>query len=125
AVQQLGEEFLDPDNAGGFVEIVPVSVRGDVQIDTVANVLTKYIPRSPALYPDGEITDEPDDIMVAELVREAALEDVFDELPHSLAVLVNEMEARNSEDSHESLLDIFAEIYVERDSQKGIIIGKG
>lgn len=125
AVQQLGEEGLTPDNGEGFAEIVPVSVKGDVQVDTVVEVLTKYLPQSPPLYPDGEITDEPDDIMVAELIREAALEDVFDELPHSLAVVVNEMTERDGEPGEQAITDIYAEIYVERDSQKGIIIGKG
>lgn len=125
AVQQLGEEALTPDNGEGFAEIVPVSVKGDVQVDTVVEVLTKYLPQSPPLYPDGEITDEPDDIMVAELIREAALEDVFDELPHSLAVVVNEMTERDGEPGEQAITDIYAEIYVERDSQKGIIIGKG
>src|SRR5699024_1885134 len=94
AVQQLGEDILTPDTGEGFTEIVPVSVQGDVQVDTVVEVLTKYLPKSPALYPDGEVTDEPDDIMVAELIREVVLEDVFDELPHSLAVVVTEMGLR-------------------------------
>lgn len=124
AVQHLGEELLG-DDTDGFAEIVPVSVKGDVQIDTVVGVLTKYLPQSPALYPDGEITDEPDDIMVAELIREAALEDVFDELPHSLAVVVSEMGPREDGPEADPIVDIYAEIYVERDSQKGIIIGKG
>ena len=125
AVQQLGEELLTPETGEGFVEIVPVSVKGDIQVDTVLGVLTKYMPASPALYPDGEITDEPDDIMVAELIREAALEDVFDELPHSLAVVVTEMGLREGTAENNPITDIYAEIYVERDSQKGIIIGKG
>lgn len=125
AVQHLGEEVLTPETGEGFVEIVPVSVKGDVQVDTVVDVLTKYLPKSPPLYPDGEITDEPDDIMVAELIREAALEDVFDELPHSLAVVVNEMGTREGEPDDNPITDIYAAIYVERDSQKGIIIGKG
>lgn len=125
AVQQLGEDVLSTENGEGFAEIVPVSVKGDVQVDTVVEVLTKYLPQSPPLYPDGEITDEPDDIMVAELIREAALEDVFDELPHSLAVVVNEMAEREGEPGEKPITDIYAEIYVERDSQKGIIIGKG
>ena len=125
AVQQLGEEMLTPDGGEGFAEIVPVSVTGDVQVDTVVKVLTKYLPQSPPLYPDGEITDEPDDVMVAELIREAALEDVFDELPHSLAVVVNEMTERDVDPGEAAVTDIYAAIYVERDSQKGIIIGKG
>ena len=125
AVQQLGEELLDAEPGNGFAEIVPVSVKGDVQVDTVLEVLTKYLPKSPALYPEGEITDEPDDVMVAELIREAALEDVFDELPHSLAVVVTEMGLRDSEADGPPITDIYEEIYVERDSQKGIILGKG
>ena len=125
AVQQLGEDILTPDTGEGFTEIVPVSVQGDVQVDTVVEVLTKYLPKSPALYPDGEVTDEPDDIMVAELIREAALEDVFDELPHSLAVVVTEMGLREDEPEDQPITDIYAAIYVERDSQKGVIIGKG
>jgi len=124
AVQHLGEELLTPETGEGFAEIVPVSVKGDIQVDTVLDVLTKYLPASPALYPDGEITDEPDDVMVAELIREAALEDVFDELPHSLAVVVTEMGLRPGTEDN-PISDIYAEIYVERDSQKGIIIGKG
>lgn len=125
AVQQLGEEVLTPQSGEGFAEIVPVSVRGDIQVDTVLEVFTKYLPQSPPLYPDGEITDEPNDVMVAELIREAALEDVFDELPHSLAVVVTEMVEGEAEPGEEPITDIYAEIYVERDSQKGIIIGKG
>ena len=124
AVQQLGEDILTPDTGEGFTEIVPVSVQGDVQVDTVVEVLTKYLPKSPALYPDGEVTDEPDDIMVAELIREAALEDVFDELPHSLAVVVTEMGLREDEPEDQPITDIYAAIYVER-IVKGIIIGKG
>jgi len=124
AVQHLGEEFLTQHKDAGFSDIVPVSVTGNVQVDTVLDVLTTYLPESPPLYPDGDITDEPDDIMIAELIREAALEDVFDELPHSLAVVVTEMQQRDS-DGTAALTDIYAEIYVERDSQKGIIIGKG
>jgi len=124
AVQHLGEELLTPETGEGFAEIVPVSVKGDIQVDTVLDVLTKYLPASPALYPDGEITDEPDDVMVAELIREAALEDVFDELPLSLAVVVTEMGLRPGTEDN-PISDIYAEIYVERDSQKGIIVGKG
>jgi len=124
AVQHLGEEFLTQHDDAGFSDIVPVSVAGNVQVDTVLNVLTTYLPESPPLYPDGDITDEPDDVMIAELIREAALEDVFDELPHSLAVIVSEMQQNDSAGTA-GLTTIYAEIYVERDSQKDIIIGKG
>ncbi len=85
------------------------------------------LPLGPALYPDGEVTDEPEDVLIAELVREAALEGVHDELPHSIAVVVEEMAEREqaADDPRVPLLEIQVQLYVERDSQKGIIIGKG
>src|SRR5699024_1598566 len=124
AVQHLGADFLTQHKGAGLSDIVPVSVTRNVQVETVMDALTTYFPDSPPLYPAGDITAEPDDITIAELIREAALEDVFDELPHSLAVVVTEMQQRDS-DGTAALTDIYAEIYVERDSQKGIIIGKG
>jgi GTP-binding protein Era len=80
------------------------------------------LPAGPAYYPDGELTDEPEEILMAELIREAALEGVRDELPHSLAVLIDEVNPREGRDD---LIDVYAVLYVERDSQKGIVIGKG
>jgi GTP-binding protein Era len=80
------------------------------------------MPEGRPLYPDGELTDEPERVMVAELIREAALEGVRDELPHSIAVLVEDMRPREGRDD---LVDIEAVMYVERDSQKGIVIGVG
>jgi GTP-binding protein Era len=104
-----------------WAEIVPVSsVSGD-QVDLLADLLLAQMPEGPPLYPDGELTDEPEETLVAELVREAALEGVRDELPHSIAVVVEEM--RPSED-RDDLLEVDAVIHVERDSQKGIVIGK-
>jgi len=75
------------------------------------------------LKPEGELTDEPEAVMVAELIREAALEGVHDELPHSIAVVVDEMVPREGRPADNPLLDVHASLYVERDSQKGIIIG--
>ena len=80
------------------------------------------MPESPPLYPSGELTDEPEQTLVAELVREAALEGVRDELPHSLAVVVEEM---NPREGRAGLLDVYVNLYVERDSQKSIVIGRG
>lgn len=125
AVQRLGEELLpNTGGDGGFADIVPVSAVKDHQVDVVAEVLSQHLPASPPLYPDGELTDEPDHVLVAELIREAALEDVRDELPHSVAVVVEDMQAREDRPEDRPLVDIWAQIYVERDSQKGIIIGK-
>lgn len=125
AVNALGEEILAPENKGaGFSDIVPVSAVEDHQVEIVGEVMSQYLPESPALYPDGEITDEPELKLVAELIREAALEDVRDELPHSVAVVVDEMEAREGRPEDKPLVDVYAQIFVERESQKAIIIGK-
>jgi len=92
------------------------------QLDVLADVLVSHLPPGVPLYPDGELTDEPEETLVAELVREAALEGVRDELPHSIAVVVQEMIPHEGRDD---LLDVHATIFVERSSQKGIVIGKG
>jgi GTP-binding protein Era len=105
-----------------FADIVPCSSVEGFQLDTLADLLVARLPEGPPLYPDGELTDEPETTLVAELIREAALEGVRDELPHSLAVLVEEMIPREGRDD---LLDVHALLFVERPSQKGIIIGKG
>lgn len=126
AVDQLGREHLaqEKKQADGFAAIIPVSAVDGIQVDTVADELTAMLPVSPPLYPTGELTDEPEAVMVAELIREAALEDVRDELPHSIAVVVDEMEPREGRPEDRPLLDVHATIHVERDSQKAIIIGK-
>lgn len=100
--------------------VIPVSVERLDQIDTLADVLLDLMPESPPLYEASQITEETEDDRIAEFIREAALEDVHDELPHSIAVVVEDREERE-----DGLLEIYANIIVERDSQKGIIIGKG
>ena len=124
---RVGEHLLKVQELGDFADIVPVSSVADIQVDVLTDVLVKHLPRGAALYPTGSVTDEPEDVMIAELIREAALEGVHDELPHSIAVIVEEMEERPQEadDPRQPLLIIRAQLYVERDSQKGIIIGKG
>lgn len=110
-------ELVGPDT-----EIVPVSATSGAQLDVLVDVLVAQLPPGPAFYPDGELTDEPEEVLMAELIREAALEGVRDELPHSLAVVIDEVERRPD---REDLVDVHAVLYVERDSQKGIVIGKG
>ncbi len=123
--RRLAEQLIAVDQAGTWADIVPCSAtRGD-QVDTVAEVLAGHLPVSPQLYPDEVHTDEPDAVMVAELVREAALEGVRDELPHSLAVVVDEMVPREGREDAAPLLDVRVTVYVERDSQKAIVIGRG
>jgi GTPase len=107
---------------GGTAEIVPVSATTGEQVDLLIEVLVAQLPPGPAFYPDGELTDEPEETLMAELIREAALEGVHDELPHSLAVVIDEVSPREGRDD---LIDVHAILYVERDSQKGIVIGKG
>jgi GTP-binding protein Era len=108
--------------AGPDTEIVPVSATTGEQLDVLTDVLVAQLPPGPAFYPDGELTDEPEEVLMAELIREAALEGVRDELPHSLAVVIEEVCPREGRDD---LIDVHAILYVERDSQKGIVIGKG
>ncbi|MGB3355443.1 MAG: GTPase Era [Mycobacterium sp.] len=113
-------ELVGPDT-----EIVPVSATSGERLDVLVDVLVAQLPPGPAFYPDGELTDEPEETLIAELIREAALEGVRDELPHSLAVVIDEMELRPDRPEDQPLMDVHAILYVERDSQKGIVIGKG
>ena len=99
------------------------AVAGD-QVSLLADLLVGLVPEGPPLYPDGDLTDSPEEVLVAELVREAALEGVRDELPHSIAVVVEEMGLREGRPDDRPLLDVHANVYVERDSQKGIVIGR-
>ncbi|MFD8544034.1 GTPase Era [Streptomyces sp. NPDC059649] len=118
AIDQLGKEL-----GIEWAEIIPVSAVGDTQVSLLADLLVPLLPEGPALYPEGDLTDEPEQVMVAELIREAALEGVRDELPHSIAVVVEEMLPRADRPADKPLLDVHANVYIERPSQKGIIIG--
>lgn len=122
---RLAEHLLALSELGEWADVVPVSAVDGYQVDTLVDVLVGHLPPGPALYPDGELTDEPEQVMVAELVREAALEGVRDELPHSLAVVVEEIVPREGRDAERQLLDVRVTLFVERDSQKAIVIGKG
>ena len=106
-----------------WAEVVPVSAQSGDQVGLLADLLGRLLPESPALYPEGELSDEPEQVLVAELVREAALEGVRDELPHSIAVVVEEMGLREGRPDDRPLLDVHAYLYVERPSQKAIVIG--
>ncbi len=124
----LAEQLLAVDKLGQelgieWAEIIPVSAVGDKQVSLLSDLLVPLLPESPPLYPEGDLTDEPEQVMVAELIREAALEGVRDELPHSIAVVVEEMLPREGRPENKPLLDIHANVYIERPSQKGIIIG--
>jgi GTP-binding protein Era len=121
--ERLGTQLLALSKLGDWAEVVPVSAVTGFQVDLLADLLVQRLPEGPNLYPEGELTDEPEATLIAELIREAALEGVRDELPHSIAVLVEEMVPR--EGRTDGLIDIYATIYVERDSQKPIVLGRG
>ena len=104
---------------------MPVSAVSDFQVDLLSDLLVARLPEGPPLYPDGELTDEPEQTLAGEMIREAALEGVRDELPHSIAVVIEEMSPREGRPDDRPLLDVFAVLYVERDSQKAIVIGTG
>lgn len=104
--------------------VVPVSAVSGDQVELLTELLMATLPPGPQLYPEGQLTDEPEETLIAEIVREAALEGVHDELPHSVAVVVEEMVPRADRPESKPLIDVRVNLYVERDSQKGIIIGK-
>jgi GTP-binding protein Era len=126
--EQIGEHLLDIQKLGvetstEWAEIVPVSAKNGDQVELLKELLIGMLPEGPQLYPDGELSDAPEEAIAAELIREAALEGVRDELPHSIAVVVEEMNLRPDRPADKPLLEIHANLYVERDSQKGIVIG--
>jgi GTP-binding protein Era len=126
--ERIGQHLQDIVALGGetgteWQEVVPVSAVSGDQVQLLADLLVGLMPEGPPLYPDGDLTDAPEEILAAELIREAALEGVRDELPHSIAVVVEEMGLREGRPDDKPLLDISANLYVERSSQKGIVIG--
>ena len=117
-IQALGEE-----TGTDWAEIIPVSAKNGDQVELLEQLLIGMLPEGPPLYPDGELSDSPEEAIVAELIREAALEGVHDELPHSIAVVVEEMGLKEGRPADKPLLLVHASLFVERDSQKGIVIG--
>jgi GTP-binding protein Era len=130
--ERLADQLLQVGKLGEWADIVPVSAlggvaggpgdgaRGGYQLDVVGDLLIARLPEGMPLYPEGDLTDEPEHVLAAELIREAALEGVRDELPHSIAVVVDEMTPREGRDD---LIDVYAHLFVERPSQKAIVIG--
>lgn len=115
--KQTAEHLLELSQAANWDEIIPVSALRGNQLDTLLQLLIEGVPAGPKLYPDDALTDESFKDWICELIREAALERLREELPHSLAVTVDEI---NYEEKK-----VFGSLWVERDSQKGILIGKG
>jgi GTP-binding protein Era len=118
---RIAEQLLAVSRLAEFAEVVPVSAAAGDQVELLAGLLVQRLPEGPLLYPADAATDEDDESRIAELIREAALADVRDELPHSIAVTVTELLPRENSD----LIDIFATLHLERSSQKPILLGKG
>lgn len=124
--QRLATASECADAAGLAVSTyIPVSAVSGFNMDELFEVLARAMPPGPQLFPPDQVTDESEEALIAELIREAALADVSQELPHSIAVTIDEMSEREGRPADKPLLDVYATIHVERDSQKPIIIGKG
>jgi GTP-binding protein Era len=117
--QRVAEQLLAVSALGEWAAIVPVSAQDRIQLDVLADEAMALMPESPRLYPDEAVTDESLEQRIAELIREAALEGAREELPHSLAVTIDDLE------TEDGLVRIYANVWVERDSQRIIMIGKG
>jgi GTP-binding protein Era len=117
---EITERLMEVDSLrDDWAAVIPLSAVRNEQLDVLSDELLALLPEGPALYPDDVVTDESLEDRIAEIIREAALEGVRDELPHSIAVTIDEIAAR--EDAE--ITDVFANVVVERDSQKAIIIG--
>ncbi len=117
-VQQLGTDL-----GRQWDDIVPVSATEGDQVEILTEVLIDALPVGPPLYPEGQVTEEPERILIAELIRETALAGMTDELPHSIAVVVEDLQMRPDRPEEDPLMDVTAFLFVERDSQKAIVIG--
>ncbi|KAA9135772.1 GTPase Era [Microbacterium caowuchunii] len=119
--EEITERLMEVDSLReDWTAVIPLSALTGDQLDILADEVLALMPEGPALYDEGVVTDEEEDSRIAEIIREAALGDAREELPHSIAVVVREIAPREGTD----LTDVFADIIVERDSQKAIIIGR-
>lgn len=119
--KHIAERLLEVQELRDWKTIIPVSAVGNDQVDLLADELVAMLPVGPALYPEEARTDEDIEKRISELIRETILEGVHEELPHSLAVTLDDIIEREDKE----LVEIYANVFVERDSQKGIIIGNG
>ncbi|MCD2499263.1 MULTISPECIES: GTPase Era [Microbacterium] len=118
---EIMERLMEVDSLReDWAAVIPLSAVSGDQLDVLSDELLQLMPEGPALYPEGMTTDEAIEDRIAEIIRESALEGVRDELPHSIAVTIEDISEREDSD----LTDVFANIVVERDSQKAIIIGR-
>jgi GTP-binding protein Era len=119
--KQVAEQLIAASQLVEAAEVVPLSAVKGEQVDLLEDLLISLLPEGPPLYPQEQTTDEDTERQLAELVREAALEKVFQEVPHSLAVTIEEINRRTDRD----LVEVHALLHVERNSQKPMLLGKG
>lgn len=117
---ELLQQIEDYQSQMNFTQVIPISATQGNNFETLMHELTEQMPEGPQYFPDDQITDHPEYFVVSELIREKILQLTRDEVPHSVAVVVDSMK-RNQDDK----VHVQATIIIERDSQKGIIIGKG
>jgi len=118
--QRLVEQLAAVEQMGAWREIIPVSAVQGKKVDELRDLLVELLPEGPQYYPDDVFSDQPREFLIAEIIREKALELTRQEIPHSIATLIEEIVDRD-----DGVTEIQAMLYVERDSQKGIVIGKG
>ena len=106
-----------------FDEVIPVSVNENDGLDIVMDILSKYAVEGPHFFPDETLREQPEKVLMGESSREKALNKLSDEIPHGIAVTIEDLKERDNK-SGEGILDISAYIYCERESHKGIVIGK-
>lgn len=105
-----------------FAEIVPISALQGNNVDRLLETIKKYLPEGPQYYPADQVTDHPERFIISELIREKVLHLTREEIPHSIAVIIDKI--KKEEDTEKDMIRVMATIVVERDSQKGIVIGK-
>lgn len=119
AKDKLPVRLTEIGSKADWAEIIPISAVKNLQIDIVRQLLSKYLSEGPVYYPESDSSDQSEEQLICELIREAAIQGVRQELPHSIAVTIDEYSKREDKD----LIDIHATIHVERDSQRGILLG--
>jgi GTP-binding protein Era len=117
--EKLPEKLLQIQSLTDWAEIIPISAIKNLQIEVIKNLFANYLPEGPFYYPENQSTDQSNERMICEMIREAAIQGVREELPHSITVTIDEIAKREGKD----LMDVHATIHVERDSQRGILLG--
>ncbi len=117
--EDLLKKIVEYKDEHPFAEVIPVSALNGNNVTTLLEQISNYLPEGPMYYPADQVTDHPEQFICAELIREKILHLTHDEVPHSIAVIIEQMKTRE-----DGIVDIDAAIFVERNSQKGIVIGK-